>query len=139
MMSISSGNDMMKFANVECKDGIASVTFSIPFALFPQFNQLFSSLLSIFKYSQIKANHEQAEERVQSKRFREMYKNQYLAFEAECLKRFDKFISEGQSIREAIRSTKQQYVKNGHEITCYQIELICRGNGRLSKKWGKNA
>lgn len=138
-MSISPGNDMIKIESVECKDGIASVTFSIPFSLFPQFNQLFSSLLSIFRYSQIKANHVQVKQRVESKRFKEMYQNQYKAFEAECLKRFDKYIASGQSTREAIRSTKLEYVKKGHEVTCYQIELICRGNGRLSKKWGKNA
>jgi len=124
------GNDVIEFSDVEYKDGLAVVTFTIPQVLFNDFNNLFSSFSQIFKHSQIKARHKQVIENLQSKRFQEMRIQQYQAFEKNILKRYDKHIESGLSVREAIRSIKKEIP----HTTCYQIELTCRAAGRFRKK-----
>lgn len=134
MMSISPSNDMMKFSDVEYKDGIAVVTFEIPQAIFPEFNNFLSSLLGVFKYSQIKAKHKHAEKKVESEKFHQVRERQYENFVKSVLSKYDAAVASGLSVRESINKVKSVILKTGVYVTCYQIELVCRSNGRFRKR-----
>lgn len=133
-----SEDDFIKFSNVDIDGGVTTVTFQIPTALFNEFNELLGSLLSIFKFSQRRSRHVQAQQNIKNQQIQDMYRQQFEILKSQVLQEFDRQALLSSSLRDTFRQTKLQLAKRGHHITSYQIELICRNSGRLSSKKGSH-
>jgi hypothetical protein len=92
----------------------------------------------MFKYSIVRSVHKRAQHIVKDSRINEQKDIEFQNFTKSILKEFDQQRQSGLTDRQAVRASRDKLNKRGHDLTCYQIELIARENGRFRKGF-KNA
>lgn len=116
-------------------EGVVSVSIDLPEQLVFAFTALLDSLSDSFRFLQFKAKCVKAEAKVHDPIEIERREKVYQAYQKKVVSCYDKFFSSGLSVRESIRKTKAHFLARDEYITCSNIELIIRWQGRLSKKY----
>lgn len=119
---------------VECRDGNAYLTVIVPVYTLQSFQDFLSSMLSLSRHFKTQLNVQMAMERARSAEFQEMLDKQFQSLTERVLSEFDKQRKKGNTDRHAIRNTRDNLNQRGDNLTCYTVELIVRGTGRLSRK-----
>ena len=113
------------------------MTITIPVSLLKSFQSIFDSFLDISNYLKRQIRISQAAEHSRSATRQAEQKLNFQKLSSKIVKKFDVSITAGLSTRQAIRQTQEEMKKSGSLLNCYQIELIVRQAGRLSKRRNK--
>jgi hypothetical protein len=92
---------------------------------------------SLSHFSAVKTRHKLAIQKAQFLVVPEEEKQRHQAFIEQVLMRFDHFVSSGNSFRKAFISVRDDLTS--YHLSSYQVELICRAAGRLSRRNQKKA
>lgn len=116
---------------VKHEQGSAIFTLSVPEDIFPFIKNLLENGASVVNWIQTKNRVDKAITKAHDPVAVKEKEERFFKWRDKILAKFDSFVSSGMAIRPAMKQTKAFF---NNELTCYQIELMARETGRLSKK-----
>lgn len=128
--TIQASNCPYEIHSVEYRDEFAYLTIAIPENLLFSFQQLIKSSLDFINYTSIKLKHQKSVVRARDEVLNKAMEERFQKWSALILSRFDSYMKQGFTWREAAKKTKAHFP----DTTCYMIEIIVRQSGRLSKR-----
>ena len=124
----------LDFHIVSCNDGLVTLQMQVPEQFATTIPSLLSSLLDTFRLVSHRTKSLAAQARSTDPVEREKRMAAYRQYAENILKKYDSFISKGQTVRQAIHSTRDFYKAQNIDVLCYTIQEIARKNGRFRKK-----
>lgn len=116
--------------------GVVRLSLSLPLDLFRSFPGLLDSINAFLRHGVRRSDINAAVARARSTEYQAGLRRRADAFNASILSTYDFIARQGTSPRVAIRQCRDLLRERGHaSITCYDIELIARQAGRLSRRW----
>jgi hypothetical protein len=116
---------------IEHVGGRAVFTLSVPEEIFPFIKNLLENSASVITWLMTKNRVDKAISKAQDSNVFKEQEQLYIKRRDRILVKFDSFVSSGSTHRIAMKQTKEFF---NNEMTCYQIELMARETGRLSKR-----
>jgi len=130
-------SDLLTVTVVEVRGNLANLTITIPVSLIQSFQSLFNSFLEISNHVKRQLHISQAIDRSRSAVQMAEQKINFQKLLSKVVKKYDAAFLSGLTSRQAIRKTQIEMKEIGSTLNCYQIELIVRQAGRLSKRRNK--
>lgn len=124
----------LDFHILSCNDGVVTLQMQVPEQFVNTIPSLLSSLYDSFRLVSHRTKSVSAQVRANDPAEHEKRMAAYRQYAENILKKYDSFISKGQTVRQAIHSTRDFYKSKNMDVLCYTIQEIARKNGRLRKK-----
>ncbi len=134
----SPARDLFDFKVSNYRDGLVTLTVDLPAPMLNAFVGLLDSLCDSFRFLQHKTKILKAQAVVANTFEAAKREKMNDDYKAVVLEAFDLFVAGGNSFRESIKKTRDYLNKyKGFALINYDIELIARAAGRLSKRKNK--
>jgi hypothetical protein len=124
-------NESLSFQFVKHFDGKVVFTLAVDEEIFPFVKNLLENGGSVIQWLMTQNRVDKATTKAHDPVEIAAQEERYIKRRDKILAKFDSFVSSGLAIRPAMMKTKAFF---NNELTSYQIELMARETGRLSKK-----
>lgn len=127
-------DSLINFKVIGHSEGTVFISLALPDPLLKGFVRMLESLGDLFRFMHLKGRHVRAQSKIfdlEEIKRRDDYKKEY---EKKTLQIFDSFKLAGLPDRQALSATNREMKLQGIIATYYQVEMVLRRHGKLSRK-----